>query len=839
MDYEFIDISDSCNAGTECLPGEDPALGEQAMRGLPFTVGAPDGDPSGNCYVALTSGEGSVTLPVGKKAHNVIFAHRQMETEQDAMGPIGVHVADYVIRFENSETIAVPIRERYEISCVGERQGISRYGVGHPYLAVTDQGDVLTPRHEGRWEETGRRQTEVVQAQPAWYWLFAWRNPNPGRLIESVEIVPRGPRFIVAGISIGHVDEHPFSRKARRPVRVDLKEAERVEKPFDLDVTIDRGERTYVHPLPEQSSDDFLIDPQRGFGEAQNPKSSPAYVELAGTPSATVEVSQAGEKIDSVNWGDVEVSGSVDTDRVHISLIEPGKNWVRVKVVDDETGQIVPCRVHFRSSEGVPYQPHGHHNQVNSNLDTWHIDVGGDLRLGQISYAYIDGTSEGWLPRGEVIVDVARGYEYEPLRTKVNIEPGQQDLELRLKRWINMNDRGWYSGDSHVHFLSTQGSHFESQAEDLNVVNLLQSQWGSLFTNVEDFTGHPSVTREGNNIVYTSQENRQHFMGHMILWGLKQPVMPFCSDGPGEAEIGGAMQTTLAHWADEAHDQGAYVVNPHFPFPNGQPAALIATGRLDAIEMIQQREIMHNEWYRYLNCGYRLPLVGGTDKMSSDVPVGMYRTYVRIPDDEEFTYESWCRNVAKGRTVLSGGPIIHLTVDGYEVGDDVQLSGPGTVEVSAWAESVVPMSRLEIVQEGKVVASTESDTPTRRLSLNETIKIEANSWIAARAGGPGYYEGYQYYDVWERGIFSHTSPVYVSVGGPWSMFDLATANYMLTLIHGSLEYIDNSSRQHSHGYVTHHHGEDDHIGYLKRPFLEAQNAVHQRLHDHGHSHEHS
>ena len=70
------------------------------------------------------------------------------------------------------------------------------------------------------------------------------------------------------------------------------------------------------------------------------------------------------------------------------------------------------------------------------------------------------------------------------------------------------------------------------------------------------------------------------------------------------------------------------------------------------------------------------------------------------------------------------------------------------------------------------------------------------------------------------------------------MFDVATANYMLTLIHGSLTYIDNSSRQHSHGYVTHHHGEDDHIGYLKRPFLEAQDAVHRRLHNHGHSHEH-
>jgi hypothetical protein len=101
-------------------------------------------------------------------------------------------------------------------------------------------------------------------------------------------------------------------------------------------------------------------------------------------------------------------------------------------VIDDATGRPVPCRVHFRSPEGIPYQPDGHHNHVNRNLGSWHSDIGGDVRLGQITYAYIDGTCQGWLPRGEVIVDVARGFEYEPLRASVTIAPGQQELTLHL-----------------------------------------------------------------------------------------------------------------------------------------------------------------------------------------------------------------------------------------------------------------------------------------------------------------------------------------------------------------------------------------------------------------------
>ncbi len=327
-----------------------------------------------------------------------------------------------------------------------------------------------------------------------------------------------------------------------------------------------------------------------------------------------------------------------------------------------------------------------------------------------------------------------------------------------------------------------------------------------------------------------SQENRQHFLGHMILWGLKKPVMPWCSDGLGEAEIGGTLETTLSHWADEAHAQGAYVISPHFPVTNGEPAALIATGRIDGIEMLRQTEFNHVEYYRYLNGGYRLPLVGGTDKMSSETPVGLYRTYARLPDDEEFNYDNWCRSVTSGRTFLSGGPIIHFSVDGKAIGDTVAISGPGTVEVEAWAESIFPINVLQIVRDGKVVAQTESASGTRRLELREKITIDKHTWLAARCGGPGYMGSFYHLDEMTRGMFAHTSPIYVAVGGDWWMFSEETAQYMLTLIEGSISYIRETSAQHTHGGVTHHHGQDDHIAYLEKPFQEAHAAVHERAH---------
>ncbi len=837
-DYEPLDLSGWCNAGVEVLGdgGSDPAVGRQSLRGLPFLIGGEGRGAASGRFIVLDGKSEPVVVPVGRPANRVIFAHRLLETALPEGGRLGVQAAEYVFHLAGGRVERVPIRERFEIAAkpAGDMPALSsrpspgkgrltRTSLGHPYVAVLDQHDALVSRHEGPWGLTGRRQTEGAQATVRDYYLWAWASPASDEVIESIELVPKGPRFIVAAITLGSLDEHPFARLARRPVKIELTRPEDADRPFDLELEVDRGTSTYVHALPAEEADSLV-----GWGQEQNERSSPAYAEVSAVPSATLSVKRAGEEMGVVRWGDVADKGSAETPRIKVELLDPGKNWVHVTVVDDESGKPVPCRVHFRSPDGVPYQPHGHHNHVNSNLDSWHIDLGGDLRLGQTTYAYIDGTCQGWLPRGEVIAEVARGFEYDPLRTKVTIEPGQRELTLRIKRWTDMNAQRWYSGDSHVHFLSTQGGHFESRGEGLNVVNLLQSQWGSLFTNTEDFTGRPSVSQDGDSIVYTSQENRQHLLGHMILWGLKKPVMPWCSDGLSEAELSGPMETTLSYWADEAHAQGGYVINPHFPSPNGEPAALVATGRLDGIEMIYMGRFEHQEYYRYLNCGYRLPLVGGTDKMSSDVPVGLYRTYVKMRDDEEFTYDNWCKNVARGRTFFSGGPIIHFTVDGREVGDTLSLSGPGTVEVEAWAESVIPIQRLEVVQAGQVVASTESADGVRRLELREKLKVDGHTWLAARAGGPGYF-GKEHFDVWRRGVFAHTSPIYVACGGEWGMFDQATAEYMMTLVEGDLAYIRQSSGQHAHDNVTHHHGEADHLAYLERPFHEAVEAIQQRL----------
>jgi len=828
--YKPINLGKWCNVGAKWI-GEDISfpIGKLSLRGLPFLITANDELNPRFLGFGENSYLDSIEIKISSNPNWVIFAHRLLNSHTIEEEKIGRLIATYQFLFRDGTEASSSIRERFEIGVLPVEWG--RIAM----LAVPDTLDEIPDRDGGPWEQIGQRQTEVQPALPRYFYLWAWKNPFPDRELISLSIIPRNRPFMIAAITTSTYAEDPFGREPHTPIKITLKDKERADKPFDLLVSVDRGIATFPYPL----TDDNMHEKDRilpGWGKPYQGRNSPAYSEVAAQPSATITLNQGKEEIASVRWDKVLEKGGTETDTVIIEIIDQHKNWVHVEVVDDETGKPVPCRVHFESPDGIPYQPHGHHNHLISDTDmgTWHIDVGGDVRLGHTTYAYIDGTCQGWLPRGKVFVEASKGFEYEPIYKELAIQPGQRELTLRLKRWVDMNSAGWYSGDSHVHFLSTLGASLEAQCEDLNVVNLLQSQWGNLFTNTEDFIGRPVFSQDGRTIVYTSQENRQHMLGHLILLGLKNPVMPWCSDGPGEAKAGGTMETTLSYWADACHEQGGTVILPHFPNPNCEPPALIATGRVDAVEMLIHHIYNHIEYYRYLNGGYRLPLVGGTDKMTSDVPVGLYRTYVNIPSDEGFNYGSWCKNLRLGRTFISSGPMLRFTVDGAQIGDTLQLSGSGgTVEVEAEAQSIFPIHTLEIVQDGRVVADTMEKDGTRKLHLRTRIHVEDDTWLIARVGGPDYTRPILHHDCWKRGVMAHTSPIYITVNDDWQMYSAKTMSYMLTLLHGGIEYIQSRPRQYHPGTVIHHHGEEDHLAYLERPFREAIEAVKHRMDNEG------
>jgi hypothetical protein len=216
--------------------------------------------------------------------------------------------------------------------------------------------------------------------------------------------------------------------------------------------------------------------------------------------------------------------------------------------------------------------------------------------------------------------------------------------------------------------------------------------------------------------------------------------------------------------------------------------------------------------------------------MTSEVPVGIYRTYARVDRDEPLTWEGWAAAVAAGRTFLSAGPILRLSVEGAGIGDTLQLpAGGGPVEVHAVAGSAAPIHVLQLVVGGRVVAEASAPEGTRRLELRERIAVDTSTWIAARAGGPDYYGSRRTLCSFARGVFAHTSPVYIACGpGPWTRDDPGTLEYMVTRVEGVLGYIRETAATTRLGGGGHPHGRADHAAWLEEPLLEALTALERR-----------
>ena len=178
------------------------------------------------------------------------------------------------------------------------------------------------------------------------------------------------------------------------------------------------------------------------------------------------------------------------------------------------------------------------------------------------------------LPPGELKMSFCRGPEYTLLERKVTIpDKGEPTIEVKLQRWINPMDQGFYSGDHHIHAggchhyaKRTEGVFAKDmflhvKGEGLNVgCNL---NWGPCWEFQHKFF-EPTVNKLSEPLCILKYDVEvsgfgSSALGHVCLLNLRE------QDYPGTTGRGGFQKwptwtTPVMRWAKQ---QGAYTGYAH------------------------------------------------------------------------------------------------------------------------------------------------------------------------------------------------------------------------------------------------------------------------------------
>ena len=305
------------------------------------------------------------------------------------------------------------------------------------------------------------------------------------------------------------------------------------------------------------------------------------------------------------------------------------------------------------------------------------------------------------LPAGKYHVTYTRGPEYRVLTREIDVPEGQKHSEVfRMKRWINLGEKGWVSGDHHVHAAGC--SHYSSPTqgvapvdmmrhilgEDLNVGCVLT--WGPCWYHQKQFfDGKVSGLSKPRHLMRYDVEVSgfpSSHAGHLVLLRLAEDDYP----GTKRIEDWPSWNLPILKWGKE---QGGVVGFAHSGWGLSVEATSLPTYEVPAFDGVGANEyivdVTHGMcdfistvdtpavwelsiWYHTLNCGYSARISGETDfPCIYGERVGLGRVYVKMPADGPLDYDAWVEGLRDGRSYCCDGftHLFDFKVNGLGVGE--------------------------------------------------------------------------------------------------------------------------------------------------------------------------
>ena len=386
------------------------------------------------------------------------------------------------------------------------------------------------------------------------------------------------------------------------------------------------------------------------------------------------------------------------------------------------------------------------------------------------------------VPCTQITITAISGLETETATQQLDLRnKDAAQLTVRLKRFHDASRQNHYSANTHLHLQKLSRAESDRylvevpQGDDLDVlfVSYLERAIAdrTYITNKYTTDDLNRLSRKGNVLLGNGEEHRHNLAGfgqgygHVMLLNIKQLIQPV-SIGPGIMKTG-TDGLPVQRGIDQARRDGGTIVWCHNNWgmeniPN------IATGRIDAQNIFDggSHGSYRDSYYQYLNAGFRVPFSTGTDWFMYDFS----RVYARVSGP--LNVKNWLKSLAAGRDYITNGPLIDFTVEGQQPGTTLKLPGPATLTVQATVRGRADFGRPELISNGRVVATAASQPVDGHFEarLAQPLELQSPSWLALRTPPPPTGSGTDNSrsfptNALGRHLFSHTSPIYVHLGG--------------------------------------------------------------------------
>jgi hypothetical protein len=479
---------------------------------------------------------------------------------------------------------------------------------------------------------------------------------------------------------------------------------------------------------------------------------------------------------------------------VFLAAAGPGENrshQARGEVLDAETQKPLPCRVYIQGGDGSWYFPRTESSSgsaVEYRMQKSWNPACVEMHTTLSAHPFV-----AELPAGTYTVLVERGKEYFPESYPLKVDQDDVRFTIRLRRWINMEEKGWFSGDTHVHRPLGDLPNL-LLAEDLNVAFPLVSWVYDAFVppakgrpNPDQDTPAQTISVDRTHVIYprnteyeiTRVGQKSHTLGAFFVLGHKTlfeegvpPVRPILRRA---REEGALIELDKHNWpwsmmlvpilgADLYELANNHLWRTDFGYRDfGVPAADYMGVERDEKGWTERGWIDYGfkNYYALLDSGFRLRPTAGTASGVHTVPLGFGRVYVHL--EQGFSYDAWARGLNEGRSFVTTGPMLLAQVNGKDPGSVFKPAGamPGTYRVTGLARGAVPLQPVEIVVNGEVARTLTAghrETPGKGYErvIDEELTLDQSSWIAVRC-----FED----RADKRARFAHTAPFYIEVPG--------------------------------------------------------------------------